>query len=82
VLHFSDDQGGITRHPMIATWPLKTLSALTFAERDGRTDLTLESVPFQATEQEQITFREGHTAMVHGFTGTFDLLAQYLSRLS
>lgn len=81
VLHFSDEQGGITRHPLSATWPLRTLNVLTLAEKDGRTLLTLESVPFQATKKERETFREGHASMINGYTGTFDLLAQYLSRI-
>ena len=29
---FSDEEGGLTRHPMIATWPLELLSTFHFAE--------------------------------------------------
>jgi uncharacterized protein YndB with AHSA1/START domain len=37
VVSFSDAKGGVTRHPMSATWPLETLSTTTFTERAGKT---------------------------------------------
>ncbi len=29
---FSDEKGGLTRHPLTPTWPLEMLSTITFAE--------------------------------------------------
>ncbi len=33
---FSDEAGGITRHPGSATWPLQMLSTFTFEDAPGR----------------------------------------------
>ncbi len=78
--YFSDEQGGITRHPMSATWPLEVLSTLTFAERGGKTVLALRGGPIRATEEERKTFEAGRDSMRQGFTGTFDQLADYLAK--
>src|SRR3954468_5283062 len=50
---FSDEKGGITRHPMSPTWPLEMLSTTTFEERDGRTTVTVRWAPLNATEAER-----------------------------
>src|SRR5437667_4225050 len=34
---FSDEAGGITRHPMAPTWPLQMLSTFTFEDVGGKT---------------------------------------------
>jgi uncharacterized protein YndB with AHSA1/START domain len=77
---FSDEAGGITRHPMSATWPLEMLSTTTFTEQGGRTTLTLECAPLNATEAERKTFDGAHEGMKGGWTGTFDQLAAYLAK--
>jgi uncharacterized protein YndB with AHSA1/START domain len=77
---FSDENGGITRHPLSATWPLEMMNTLTLFERDGKTTLTLRVGPHHATEEERATFKAGHSSMQQGFTGTFDQLAAYLER--
>ena len=46
---FSDAAGGITRHPMAPTWPLEMQSTTTFAEQGGKTTLTLEWLPINAS---------------------------------
>lgn len=76
---FSDENGGITRHPMSATWPLEVLNVQTFTEHQGKTTVTLRGGPINATELERETFKEGHKSMQQGFTGTFDQLAAYLA---
>src|SRR2546423_1599106 len=38
---FSDEQGGLTRHPFSPTWPLEMLSTTTFTEQAGKTTMTL-----------------------------------------
>ena len=45
VVSFSDAQGGTTRHPMSATWPLEVLNTMTLAEEHGKTHMTLHGVP-------------------------------------
>jgi uncharacterized protein YndB with AHSA1/START domain len=78
---FSDEAGGLTRHPLSPTWPLKLLTTVTFEEApDGRTKLTLHWLPLDATEQEQKTFAAAHDSMRGGWAGSFDQLAAYLDR--
>src|SRR5882762_3903510 len=77
---FSDEAGGITRHPMSATWPLEMLSTTTFIEQGGKTTLNLEWAPLNATEAERKTFDDAHEGMKGGWTGTFDQLAAYLAK--
>ena len=80
VSSFSDAQGGITRHPMSAYWPLETLSTTTFEEQGGKTKLTIRWAPWNATESERNTFAEAHSGMQQGWGGTFEQLAAYLAK--
>jgi len=76
---FSDEKGGLTRNPWIATWPLEVLNTLTLDERDGRTTLTLRGGPINATEEELQAFAAGVAGMRQGFNGTFGQLERYLA---
>ena len=80
IVSFSDESGGVTRHPMAPTWPLETLSTITFAEHGGRTTITVEWMPENATEAERKVFDESHESMRNGWTGTFDQLQEYLAK--
>ena len=80
VVSFSDEKGGITRHPMSPTWPLEMLSTSTFAEQDGKTTITIRWHPINASEEERKTFDESHEGMKQGFTGSFDQLAAHLAK--
>ena len=42
IVCFSDEMGGVTRHPMSPDWPLTTLSTVTFAEANGNTTITVK----------------------------------------
>lgn len=76
---FSDEAGGLTRHPMAPTWPLQMLSVFTFEEQPGnKTKFTVRWTPFDATGEERKTFDAGHASMTGGWTGTMDQLAAYL----
>jgi uncharacterized protein YndB with AHSA1/START domain len=77
---FSDEKGGITRHPMSATWPLEMLSTFTLTEQKGKTTATVEWVPINATDEERKTFDTSHDGMKAGWSGTFDQLAAYLAK--
>jgi uncharacterized protein YndB with AHSA1/START domain len=77
---FSDEAGGITRHPMSATWPLEMLSAFTLVEENSRTTAKVEWTPLNATEDERKTFDAAHEGMKQGWSGTFDQLAAYLAK--
>jgi len=77
---FSDEAGGVTRHPMAPTWPLEMLSILTFEELPGgKTRFTVRWSPHNASAEEQQTFDAGHASMTQGWTGTLDKLEQYLA---
>ena len=58
---FSDENGGVTRHPMAPTWPLHMLTTFTFEDAPGgKTKFTVRwQTPYEATEAEQETFDAG-----------------------
>jgi uncharacterized protein YndB with AHSA1/START domain len=76
---FSDAAGGITVHPMSPTWPKEMLTTVTFAERGAHTLVTVEWLPFDATEIERNTFSAARPGMAGGWGGTFDQLTAYLA---
>jgi len=77
---FSDEKGGLTRHPMAPTWPLEMLSTFTFEdEPGGKTKFTLRWQPHNATEEECKTFEGGFDSMRGGWGGTLEQLEAYLA---
>ena len=80
VVSFSDEKGGITRHPMSPDWPREMLSTVTFAVQHGGTLLTVRWIPTNATELERKTFVDGRDGMKQGWGGTFDQFAAYLAK--
>ncbi len=78
---FSDEAGGLTRHPMVPTWPREMLSIFTFEEQPGgKTKLTIRWSPHNATEEELQAFEAGRDGMRMGWTGSLDQLTAYLER--
>jgi uncharacterized protein YndB with AHSA1/START domain len=78
---FSDENGGVTRHPMAPTWPLQLLSTFTFEEvESGKTRFTVRWSPHNATEEERKTFDAGHASMNQGWSGTLEQLEAYLAK--
>jgi uncharacterized protein YndB with AHSA1/START domain len=76
---FSDEAGGVTRHPMAMDWPLRMLTTFTFEDLGGgKTKLTTTSVAFEATAAEEAVFTANHDSMTQGWTGTLDQLEAYL----
>lgn len=75
---FSDEAGGLGRHPLAPTWPLQLLSTFTFEDVGGKTKFTVRWAPYEATEEERKTFDAGHDSMTMGWSGTIDKLAEYL----
>ncbi len=83
VNHFSDETGGVTRHPMAPTWPLKLLSTFSFANAPGgKTQFTVRWQTLDATPEEQATFDsdQSRVSMTNGWTGTMDQLDAYLAK--
>lgn len=77
---FSDEHGGLTRHPLAPVWPLQLHTTLTFVDLEpGKTVVSVTWRPFAATSEEQAAFDRGHDSMRQGWTGTLDQLAAYLA---
>lgn len=76
---FSDADGGLTHHPMAPDWPPQMLSTITFTETDGKTTVTVEWVPYEASDTERETFAKGMDSMQAGWTGTLDKLEGHLA---
>jgi uncharacterized protein YndB with AHSA1/START domain len=79
IVSFSDENAGMSRHPLHEGWPLQILSTVTFSERDGKTTVTVRWVPYDATEAERRVFEDGAESMQAGWTGTLDRLEAYLA---
>jgi uncharacterized protein YndB with AHSA1/START domain len=79
---FSDENGGVTRHPMSPTWPLEMLSTFSFTEEHGRTTFTVKWSPLDPSPEERATFDGAHDGMRQGWGGTMDQLAAYLATAS
>ena len=78
---FSDKEGGTTVHPMSPDWPREMLTKVTFEEQGGKTKVTVQWTPVDAsTEVERKTFEDGRSSMQQGWTGTFEQFEQYLAR--
>jgi uncharacterized protein YndB with AHSA1/START domain len=78
---FSDEAGGITRHPMAPNWPLLMFSTFTFEDvGGGKTKFTVRWSPHNATEEERKVFAASHDSMRGGWGGTMDQLAAYLAK--
>lgn len=80
VSSFSDAQGGVTRAPFKADFPLELLNTLTLTEQVGKTTLALRGGPINATEEERRAYVGMFDSMRQGFGGTFEQLADYLAR--
>jgi uncharacterized protein YndB with AHSA1/START domain/uncharacterized glyoxalase superfamily protein PhnB len=78
---FSDEKGGLTRHPLAPSWPIEMLSTFSFVEAGGRTTFTVTWTPLNPTPQERATFDAGHDGMKQGWAGTMEQLAAYLAKL-
>jgi uncharacterized protein YndB with AHSA1/START domain len=79
---FSDENRGVTRHPMAPTWPLTMLSTFTFEDAPGgKTKFTVRWQTLDATAEEQETFdsAQSRQSMTNGWGGTMDQLEAYLA---
>jgi uncharacterized protein YndB with AHSA1/START domain len=78
---FADAEGNAIRYVMSPTWPVEVLNTTTLAEHDGKTVMTLRSVPLNADAIGIETFKAGHASMEQGFGGMYDVYEQYLASL-
>ncbi len=77
---FSDEKGGITRHPFERNWPLEMLSTTTLEEKNGKTLMTVRWKPVNETPLERQAFENGFESMTQGWGGTLDRLEKYLAQ--
>jgi len=80
---FSDENRGVTHHPMAPIWPLYMLSTFTFEDAGaGKTKFTVRWRPLDATPEEQATFDsdQSRVSMTNGWTGTLEQLEAYLAK--
>jgi uncharacterized protein YndB with AHSA1/START domain len=75
---FSDENASLTGHTLHQGWPVQMFSTITFAESHGKTTVTVEWAPYEATESECDTFEKGKDSMQAGWTGTFGKLEDHL----
>lgn len=76
---FSDPQGNFAPAPFPGDWPREMLTAVTFREVDGETEIALTSEPFNASEAQCATFAAAMPSMVGGWAGTFARLDAHLA---
>ena len=83
ITSFSDEDSGITRHPMAPSWPMLMHSTFTFEdEPGGKTKVTIRWQAYQASPEEQAAFDAGHDSMRQGWGGTLEVLTAYLAKTS
>lgn len=76
---FSDAEGGLTRHPLAATWPAEILNVVSFREVEGHTEFVIRGRPIRASEEELAIFQGVRSNVEGGFAGTFAQLDAYLA---
>lgn len=77
---FSDEKGGLTRHPLQQEWPTELLSTFLFEDAGSeRTTVTVIWVPINESAAERLAFDTNRESMTQGWSGTFDRLEHYLS---
>lgn len=77
---FATEQGGIARAPF-GPLPFELQNTVTLTEKDGKTTLSIESVPFGTAAPEEIAFFDqlrDTKSLEQGFGGTLDQLEAYL----
>jgi uncharacterized protein YndB with AHSA1/START domain len=77
---FSDEHGGLAPNPWVPSFPLETLNTVILAEREGKTQLTITVVPFDASDEQGRVFAGGVNGMKAGFGACFNELADYISQ--
>lgn len=78
---FSDKDAGLARPPFSDIWPVEILNEVTFTEKNGKTTVTVKSLPCDASAEERQTFDQNHESMKLGWGATMDKLTAYLGTL-
>ena len=78
---FSDEEGNTVRAPFDVNWPMETLNTITLIEDEDKTTLTMIVAPVSPTEEEIKTFEDSKEMAQEGYSGTFDQLDEYLTKI-
>lgn len=78
---FADEEGKTIRAPFSEVWPLYFLNTLTFKDVDGKTELTMSGIPYEAAEAELAFFESFKNNIKGGMAGTLSVLDEYLSKI-
>jgi len=79
---FADKDGNLIHPPFPGDWSLQMLTETTFAERDGKTTITLKWFPLDATAAEIKNFNDMRGSFSQGWNGTFEQLEKYLAHIA
>jgi uncharacterized protein YndB with AHSA1/START domain len=80
VVSFSDEEGGITTHPMNPNWPREIHSMVELEAQGKKTKVTVTWIPINASDLELKTFEDGREGMKAGWGGTFENYETYLKK--
>jgi uncharacterized protein YndB with AHSA1/START domain len=76
---FSDNNGGLTAHPMAPSWPLEVVTVFDFIpEGPNQTRLKIVWTNARVSDEEAKTFANAHGGMTQGWTGSLDKLYAYV----
>jgi uncharacterized glyoxalase superfamily protein PhnB/uncharacterized protein YndB with AHSA1/START domain len=75
---FSDEEGNVCTSPFPMDFPLEIFNQMILTETNGKTTLTLQGHPVNATIAQEETYNSIKTKMEEGFGGTFDKLEKYI----
>lgn len=78
---FSDENGGVGKHPMSDSWPAEMLTTIEFESLGNKTKIKLTWIPVNGTPEEIKTFTEAMSGMHQGWGGAFENLDTYLLKL-
>ncbi len=79
---FSDEKGGITRHPFSPNWPAEMYTIFEFKdESNNKTTVTITWIPINPSDEEAKMFESQLDGMNQGWGGSFEQLDEYLATL-
>lgn len=77
----TDADWNVVPNPMMANWPRKLLTTVTFSEEGANTRTRLTWAPFEASDAEIACFAAAIGGMGKGWSAGMDLLAKLLAEL-
>ncbi|MBE7637661.1 SRPBCC domain-containing protein [Sneathiella sp. P13V-1] len=77
----ADENWNVTANPMMPNWPRILLTTVTFAEKEGKTSVTLSQVPVDATPGEIECFAQMKEGMKGGWGAGYSLIDELLEEM-